>query len=492
MENKNLKNPSTLDLIKRLSLVAIGIDLLLILVYTTIVAILFATIQVPAASADLEIPEATLRSSYEIFGRTYSAATINTLISVLILFIIIGITLLVFSIKHHRTREHYDFHRWEGGNRMLHAILSLLTLNFVSFGIKLLTAHYVFQYAEGVSFLGMWRILQAERREKKEKAKQYENEEKTPEEIEIKKRVRRQIWLKILRYSMTYIFLILIAVFVLIPFYWMILTSLKTFQEARSNTPRFWVPFSEFQWVNIKFVIEQLDFGLYIKNTLIVAVLSTAGTIVTTVLAAFAFARIEFKGREALFSLLLMTMMIPGEIYMITNFITVSNNPSGFGWIGTGVDNPIGYFATMILPFMTSVFYIFFLRQTFKQVPDALYKAAKVDGCSDFKFLTRVMLPVGGPTIFTITILSILGSWNAFVWPRLITRVEPGIGSKYWLISVALREESFVLDKGGGVAETMFNLQIAASAIVTVPLIIVFLALRKYIIRGVGSAGTKG
>ena len=272
----------------------------------------------------------------------------------------------------------------------------------------------------------------------------------------------------------------------------MILTSLKTFQEARSNNPRFWVPFSELQWVNIKFVIEQLDFGLYIKNTLIVAVLSTAGTIVTTVLAAFAFARIDFKGREALFSLLLMTMMIPGEIYMITNFITVSNNPSGFGWIGTGVDNPVGYFSTMILPFMTSVFYIFFLRQTFKQVPDALYRAAKVDGCSDFKFLTRVMLPIGGPTIFTITILSIIGSWNAFVWPRLITRVEPTIGSKYWLISVALREESFVLDKGGGVAETMFNLQIAASAIVTVPLIIVFLIFRKYIIRGVGSAGTKG
>lgn len=492
MENRNFKNPQTLGLIKRLSLVAIGIDLLLMLIYAAIVSVLFATIQVPKESVELEFPEATLRYSYIIFGKTYSAATINTLISVLVVFIIIGVTTLVFSVKHHRSLEHYDYHRWEGGNRIVHALLSLLTLNFVSFGLKLLTANYVFEYSEGVSIVGMWKKLMAERREKKERDKQYEHEERTPEEIEIRKRVRRQTWLKVLRYLLTYVFLILVAVFILIPFYWMILTSLKTFQEARSNTPRFWVPFSELQWVNIKFVIEQLDFGLYIKNTLIVAVLSTAGTIVTTVLAAFAFARIDFKGREALFSLLLMTMMIPGEIYMITNFITVSNNPSGFGWIGTGVDNPVGYFSTMILPFMTSVFYIFFLRQTFKQVPDALYRAAKVDGCSDFKFLTRVMLPIGGPTIFTITILSILGSWNAFVWPRLITRVEPTIGDKYWLISVALREESFVLDKGGGVAETMFNLQIAASAIVTVPLIIVFLIFRKYIIRGVGSAGTKG
>lgn len=175
---------------------------------------------------------------------------------------------------------------------------------------------------------------------------------------------------------------------------------------------------------------------------------------------------------------------------MITNYLTVSKY--GFGWIGTGSGSGWGYFATMILPFMTSIFYIFFLRQTFKQVPDALYRAAKVDGCSDFKFLRRVMLPIAGPTIFTITILSILGSWNAFIWPRLITSVEPNIGKEFWLVSVALRESSFVLDKGGGVAETMFNLQIAATAIVTVPLVIVFLALKKYIIRGVGTSGTKG
>ena len=183
-------------------------------------------------------------------------------------------------------------------------------------------------------------------------------------------------------------------------------------------------------------------------------------------------------------------MMIPGEIYMITNFLTVSRD--GFGWIGTGSGDPIGYFATMIIPSLVSVFYIFFLRQAFKQVPESLYKAAKVDGCGDMKFLTRVMIPIAGPTIFTITILNILGSWSAFIWPRLITSVEPNVGKNFWLISVALRESSFVLDKGTGISETMFNLQIAATAIVTVPLIIVFLLLRKYIMNGVGRSGIKG
>jgi ABC-type glycerol-3-phosphate transport system permease component len=208
-----------------------------------------------------------------------------------------------------------------------------------------------------------------------------------------------------------------------------------------------------------------------------------------TILGAFAFSRIDFKGRDMIFSVLLMTMMIPGEIYIITNFTTVSR--AGFGWIGTGTNNAAGYFATMIFPMMVSVFYIFFLRQSFKQIPDALYRAAKVDGCSDFKFLRRVMLPIASPTLITITILNILGTWSAFIWPRLITSVEPQFGKNYWLISVALREESYVLESGADPLP-MFNLQIAASAIVTVPLVIVFLLLRKYIMSGVGRSGTKG
>ena len=177
--------------------------------------------------------------------------------------------------------------------------------------------------------------------------------------------------------------------------------------------------------------------------------------------------------------------MIPGELYIITNFITVSKN--GFGWIG----NPTGenqYFLAMILPFVTSISYIFFLRQNFKQIPESLYKAARVDGCSDFKYLMRVIVPIASPTIFTITILNIFGSWNAYIWPRIITSVGDINGSNYWLISNALRDTDFVLDTG----RVMYNLQIAASTLVTVPLLIVFFMFRKYIMNGIGRSGTKG
>jgi ABC-type glycerol-3-phosphate transport system permease component len=331
--------------------------------------------------------------------------------------------------------------------------------------------------------------MKIEREERKARDAQFDHAELTEDELLIKKRVRRQVIFKILRYLGTYVVLILFALFILIPFYWMILTALKTYDQSRAQDPDFWVSFRKLQWVNIKYVFTELKFGMYIKNTMIVAILTTIGTVVTTILGAFAFSRIDFKGRDMIFSILIMTMMIPGEIYIITNFTTVSRG--GFGWIGTGADNPIGYFSTMIFPMMVSVFYIFFLRQSFKQIPDALYKAAKVDGCSDFKFLRRVMIPIASPTIITITILNILGTWSAFIWPRLITSVEPQFGKNYWLISVALREESFVLESGADPLP-MFNLQIAASAIVTVPLVIIFLLLRKYIMRGVGRSGTKG
>jgi ABC-type glycerol-3-phosphate transport system permease component len=265
----------------------------------------------------------------------------------------------------------------------------------------------------------------------------------------------------------------------------MIITSLKDFSGATATDPDFFIALSQMNWINYKVVLEALDFGLYIRNTVIVALFSTAGTVLTTILAAYAFARIEFKGREVLFSILIMTMMIPGELYIITNFITVSKN--GFGWIGmpTGENH---YFVAMILPFITSISYIFFLRQSFKQIPESLYKAARVDGCSDFKFLMRVMVPIASPTIFTITILNVFGSWNAYIWPRIITGVGGLEGQQYWLISNALRDTSFVLDNG----RAMYNLQIAASALVTVPLLVVFFMFRKYIMNGIGRSGTKG
>jgi ABC-type glycerol-3-phosphate transport system permease component len=232
-----------------------------------------------------------------------------------------------------------------------------------------------------------------------------------------------------------------------------------------------YLPFSDMYWINFKEALTKADFGLYIKNTLIVAFTTTIGTVFTTILAAFAFSRLEFKGREMIFTTLLMTMMVPGELYVITNFVTISNT---FHWYNT--------FEALIVPFITDVFYIFFLRQTFKQIPDSLYKAAKVDGCSDLKFLMRVMIPIAMPTLITITILNALGTWNAYVWPRLVTE------SDHYLVSIALRT-SFT---NSATQMTDYRLQMAAATIITVPILIVFLFARKYIMRGVGRSGTKG
>ncbi len=476
-----------LKVVKQLNILAVIVDLVVPIIYTILFAILLGAIKTPTENTAFEDPSAILDAAYTVLGRIYAADQVNFLIGVFAVFMIIGYSTFVINIKHILTLENYDYHRWEAGNVIVKGLTGLMTLNVISLAIRVIIANNILEYAEDENIISIFSKISQERKEKKERDAQFDHDELTPEELEIRKKVRRQTFLKILRYFFTYLFLLLFAVFVLIPFYWMILTALKTYEESKSQDPSFFVAFKDLQWVNIKYVISELKFGLYIKNTIIVALLSTVGTVITTILAAFAFARIDFKGREAMFSLLLMTMMIPGEIYMITNFLTVSK--SGLGWIGMG-DNKIGYFATLIFPNMISVFYIFFLRQAFKQIPDALYRAAKIDGCSDFKFLRRVMLPIAAPTIFTITILNILGAWSAFIWPRLITSFEP-FAKKYWLISVALREESFVLDSGGDPLP-MFNLQIAATAIVTVPLVVIFLLLRKYIMSGVGRSGTKG
>mgnify|MGYP000999193637 CR=1 FL=1 len=183
--------------------------------------------------------------------------------------------------------------------------------------------------------------------------------------------------------------------------------------------------------------------------------------------------------RELLFSILIMTMMIPGELYIITNLITVSKN--GFGWVGmpTGQNN---YFIAMILPFVTSISYIFFLRQSFRQIPDELYYAAKVDGTSDFKYLWRIMVPIAKPTIITITILNAMGTWNAYIWPNLVTDNE-----NFRLVTNGLRTAYNELS-----GQVIFNEQMAAALIVTAPLLAVFFLLKKYIMRGVSRSGIKG
>ncbi|HEY8436375.1 MAG TPA: carbohydrate ABC transporter permease [Haloplasmataceae bacterium] len=275
----------------------------------------------------------------------------------------------------------------------------------------------------------------------------------------------------IVQRSITYILLTFAALLVFMPFYWMVLTALKSDYAVEIRPPQLFTLKLHFE--NFLRAWQATRFDLYFRNTLIVAFFSTLGTVVTSTLAAFAFARLEFKGRDVLFLILLGTMMVPGEMLIITNFITVKS----LNWDDT--------FFALIVPFMTSVFYIFFLRQTFKQIPNELYLAAKVDGTSDFKYLLKVMIPIAKPTLTTIIILSAIGSWNAYVWPSLVTSLSNDARK---MISNGLRDSAFVDDLG----RIRYNLQMAGSTIVTLPLLIVFLTLKKYIIRGVSRSGIKG
>lgn len=277
--------------------------------------------------------------------------------------------------------------------------------------------------------------------------------------------------------TIVYILLIALALIVIFPFYWMIITSLKSNSEVEQINQTFFP--SIVMWSNYVYVFDSFDFLKYMKNTIVVAIFSTAGTLITTIFAAFAFARLKFKGREPLFLVFLMTMMIPGEMMVISNYITVA----AFGWIGTGQTLTKAYLA-MIVPFLVSVFHIFLLRQNFKQIPNELYLAAKVDGKSDWKFLWRVMVPLAAPTLISITILKFMGTWNSYVWPNLVTNSDD-----FRLISNGLRGSSFT---DADIGKTSYGYQMAATVLVTVPLFLLFVFFRKYIMRGVGRAGIKG
>ena len=272
-----------------------------------------------------------------------------------------------------------------------------------------------------------------------------------------------------------YIFLAAMGVIIVFPFYWMIITSLKTGSEIKALTPTFWP--HVIRWANYTDALKRLDFVTLLRNTLLVGILSTIGTLITTILAAFAFARLNFKGKELVFTILLGTMMIPGEMMVISNYISVSR----LGFVQAG--NYVGNFAAMILPFMVSVFYIYLLRQNFKQIPNELYLAAKVDGKSDWSFLWQVMVPLAMPTLTTIFILKLMGAWNSYVWPNLIATGNKDI----YLITNGLRETFSVADNVDD-----YGAQMAATVIVTVPLLLLFVFFRKYIMRGVGRAGIKG
>ncbi len=267
---------------------------------------------------------------------------------------------------------------------------------------------------------------------------------------------------------LVYTFLILVAISVLFPFYWMLNSSLKSLEEYKLTVPTF-IPRS-FQFTNYVDAFETANLGTLFINTLFVGLVSTALSLVVTVLAAFAFARLEFKGKNVLFAGLLATMMIPGELFTITNYQTVTH----FGWLNS--------FTVLIIPMLVSVFYIYLLRQNFLQIPNELYLAAKVDGTSDLKYLWKVMIPLALPTLISITILKMMGSWNAYIWPRLVAN-----DGTHSLITNGLRN-SFTDTSG----DVNYPVQMAAVALVSLPLFLVFIFLRKYIMKGVSRSGIKG
>ena len=287
------------------------------------------------------------------------------------------------------------------------------------------------------------------------------------------------------KYFMLYLLLVLQGLIVLLPFYIMILTSVKSAQSFQGSVGSFewWVPLKD-AFGNIKYnyanAYSRINFGRSMLNTILVAFIGTVGTVITTVLAAFAFSRLNFKGKNLLFGLFIATMMVPGEMFIITNYMTVSS----FGWLGLN-QNYFNAILSETIPFMTSIFYIYYLRQTFKTIPNELYYAAKVDGTSDFMYLVKVMIPVASGTIISITILNAMSSWNAYIWPNLVTAND-----NYKLVTQALRSASFTIGNNGTLPD--YASQMAAAVMVTVPLLIVFFALKKYIMRGVSRSGIKG
>ena len=273
----------------------------------------------------------------------------------------------------------------------------------------------------------------------------------------------------IVRNVVIYTLLILWAVMVLFPFYWMILTSVKSYSSYNSEyVPSFFTLSPTMQ--NYIDAFTTVSLGRYLWNTLIFTVITTAIMLVVITLAAFAFARLEFRGKNIAFALVLSIKMSPNELVIITNFVTITNLDLRNSFLG------------LILPSVTSVFYIYLLRENFAQIPDELYYAAKVDGTSDLRYLRKVMIPICRPTLITIIILKVIECWNSYVWPRLITD-DPN----YYLVSNGIQE---IRENGFG--RENIPAMMAAVVVISLPLIVLFLIFRKKVMAGVSRGGTKG
>ena len=259
------------------------------------------------------------------------------------------------------------------------------------------------------------------------------------------------------------------AILVLFPFYWMLLTSVKSYGSYNSEyIPKLFTLHPTLE--NYASAFSQVPLARYFLNTLIFTVITTGLMLVVTVLAAFAFSQLRFPGRDLIFTLFLSLMMIPTELVVITNFVTITNLDLRNSFLG------------LILPSVTSVFYIYLLKENFSQVPDELYYAAKVDGTSDLKYLWKVMIPMCQPTIVTVTILKVIECWNSYVWPRLITDDQ-----SFFLVSVGIQE---IRENGFG--RENIPAMMAAVVVISLPLILLFLMFRKKIMAGVARGGTKG
>ncbi len=274
---------------------------------------------------------------------------------------------------------------------------------------------------------------------------------------------------KTIKSIVIYALLILWAVMVLFPFYWMILTSVKSYSSYNAEyIPTFFTLSPTLQ--NYRDAFTTVSLGRYLANTLFFTLVTTAVMVVVITLAAFAFARLNFRGKDLAFTLFLALMMIPNELVVITNFTTITN---------MGLRNT---FTGLILPSVTSVFYIYLLKENFAQLPDNLYYAAKVDGTTDFRYLCRVMIPICKPTMITIIILKVIECWNSYVWPRLITDDE-----RYFLVSNGIQE---IRENGFG--RENIPAMMAAVVVISLPLIVLFLIFRNKIMEGVSRGGTKG
>lgn len=272
-----------------------------------------------------------------------------------------------------------------------------------------------------------------------------------------------------IKQTIVYVILAIWAVIVLFPFYWMLLTSFKSYGSYNSEyVPKFYV--SDPTIDNYVNAFSQVPLAKYFANTIIFTVVTTAIMMVVVILSAFAFARLRFRGKNIVFTLFLALMMIPTELVVITNFVTITNL------------NLRNTFTGLILPSVTSVFYIYLLKENFEMIPEELYKAAKVDGTTDFKYLLKVMIPIAQPTIVTIMILKVIECWNSFVWPRLITD-----DANYYLVANGIQE---IRENGFG--RENVPAMMAAVVVISVPLILVFLCFHNKIMEGVSRGGTKG